>query len=616
MRAAYLRIAFAVLGIMLLSMAVPSLGEDQLVIKKKDGTVQKVPLPFAPDEIESFKVEPSRRPEARPEAEPRPSTRPRPAPRIGEQERPPRPVEVSPQMVPPAGPPRPGVKPRPMIEREEAKPGGPKAVEKPLPVEARPPSARKPPEREVTPGVGAFTMNVYKLPDNIRALPEYSALRPVKVISGDKIDLQPAKGITEPPDIPASAEGLGLRIMGTFTVSGEGIFRWRVHSKDGARLHVDDKTLAENDGVHEPSSKVGFIHLAEGVHTVMLDSFNSTGRPVLQLFVSPPMGDEEIFSIGKGLTGWQEPAKPYDVLWGQVYFVPKGEYPKGPDFAKISPIGRTIAQELNLSGAGAFPGVPGRKDMLGVRFEGFFNVKGAGIFAFRLRSDNFAKLTIGTHSIAEVTGGLKSSPEGKLGWAFLQEGSYPVTLEYFHATGDPTLQLFVTEPEKQEEVFSPAVPLAGYASDADQMNAIPAFVYFLKPNTRKMPNFNSLTPAGMFFTKSIDYPVDRGTREFPGVPKRDEWFGLRFYVKFSLTDQEQGEYKFRIVTDDAARLIVGKKLVVAAEGYGTLQEKTGTVTMAAGSHEMFLDYMQGTGPSGIQLFITPPGGEEKIFSFQ
>jgi len=31
---------------------------------------------------------------------------------------------------------------------------------------------------------------------------------------------------------------------------------------------------------------------------------------------------------------------------------------------------------------------------------------------------------------------------------------------------------------------------------------------------------------------------------------------------------------------------------------------------------MFLDYLQTTGPNGLQLFITPPGGEEKVFSFE
>jgi hypothetical protein len=174
----------------------------------------------------------------------------------------------------------------------------------------------------------------------------------------------------------------------------------------------------------------------------------------------------------------------------------------------------------------------------------------------------------------------------------------------------------VTPPTKGEEVFAPAHALEGFAADSGQLSLIPGFVYFLKPNTKTLPNYNKLTPAGMFFTKSVDYPINRGTREFPGVPKREDWLGLRFYVKFSLSEQEAGTYKFRVVSDDAARLIVGKKIVINAEAIGKLQDVSGSVALPAGSHEMFLDYMQAIGPSALQMYITPPGGEEKIFAFQ
>jgi len=356
--------------------------------------------------------------------------------------------------------------------------------------------------------------------------------------------------------------------------------------------------------------------LAEGVHSIILDSFNSKGSPLLKLFVQPPIGQEQIFSISNGLAGWKEPAKPYDVLWGHVYFVPQGNYPEGPDFNKLSPIGRLIAPQLDISGGG-FPGIPGRKDMIGLKYQGFFNVDGAGIFAFRLLSDNFARLTIGKSAIVELPKGSKNEPQGSIGWAFLQQGSYPIVLDYFHPQGESKLELFVTQPTKTEELFSPAQTLTGFSADSGKLNLIPAFVYFIPPNTKKMPNFNKLSPAGMFFSKSIDYPVDRGTREFPGIPKREEWFGIRFYVKFSLSDQESGTYKFRIVCDDSARLIIGKKIVVNAEGGGVKPvSQTGSVELTPGSHEMFLDYLQTTGPDGLQLFITPPGGQEKIFSFE
>lgn len=600
MRSPCLRIALVALGILLLHVA-PCLGQDYLIIKKKDGTTQRVPLKFNPDEIEQFDVEtgPSRG-----------------APPAEEQEG--KPLQITPGVREP----RPERVPtrreleqrspqeKPMILREEPAPPPTRAPEKapvvrgPMPVQ---PTARQ---------AGLLTVNVYKLPENVRALPDYSAFKPDKVITAERVNLEPGRGDREPSALPENTDGMGLRFIGVFQVTGEGIFRWRVHAKDGVRLHIDDKTLIENDGVHAASSKTGFVHLAEGPHTLVLDSFNSSGQPVLQLFVTPPMGQEDFFSSGKGLIGWKEPEKPYDVLWGQVYFVPKGNYPQGPDFSRISPIGRLIAPELNIAGGTGFPGLPGRSDMVAIRFEGFFNVEGAGIFAFRLKADNFAKLTIGKHEIVSLTDGLKSDPNGKLGWAFLQKGSYPIALDYFHREGEPRLQLYVTQPEHEEKYFAPAQPLVGYAADSGKMNMIPAFVYFLKPGTRKLPNFNKMQPSGMFFAKAIDFPADRGTREFPGIPKRENWFGIRFYVKFSLSEKEEGTYKFRIVADDAARLIIGNKLVVSVDSPGAVQEKTGSTVMNAGSHEMFLDYLQGDGPSAIQLYITAPDSEEKVFAFQ
>jgi hypothetical protein len=460
-----------------------------------------------------------------------------------------------------------------------------------------------------------FTVNIYQLPESVKALPDYSALTPKKTVTSETINLEPARGANDPSGLPENPDGLGMRFMGIFMVTGEGIFKWRLYSKDGVRLHIDDKTLVENDGIHDPSSKTGFLHLAEGTHTIIVDSFNSKGAPTLRLFVQPPSGPEQVFSVMSGLKGWEEPSKPYDVLWGQVYFVPKGDYPRGPDFSRLSPVGRLIASELNISGSEGIPGLPGRTDMVGLRYQGFFNVSGAGIFAFRLLADQSARLTIGTHGIAEVKGA-KPDGQGALGWAFLQEGSYPVSVDYFHAQGPPRLELYVTQPQKEEEIFSPARNLTGFSSDSGKMTLIPAFVYFLEPNTRKLPNFNKLTPSGMFYTKAIDYPVDRGSREFPGVPKRTEWLGLRFYVKFSLSEQEAGIYKFRIVCDDTARLIIGKKIVINAEGSGKVLDQSGSAELPAGSHEMFLDYLQATGPNALQLYITPPGGEEKIFAFQ
>ncbi len=613
MRPSLVRNILAALVIIALGIAAQGHAEDYLVIKKRGGPEQKIPLDFPPEQIESFQVE-----SAAPTAG-TPRTRERRPARTDEESAPAaREPETQPIRRPPSAPAQisPGApSSQPMILRQRTEPGRPVTEEETPTTSVKRPAAG-PVAAAVPGGGGVFFVNVYELPDGTRALPDYSARRPVESLTTDRINLDPTRGQNEPAGLRENAEWLGMRFMGMFPVAGEGIFRWSVQAKDGVRLHIDDKTLIENDGIHETAVKSGYIHLSEGIHSIVMDSFNSKGAPFLKLLVMPPVGEEQIFSIKNGLAGWQEPAKPYDVLWGQVYFVPKGNYPQGPDFSRLSPIGRIIAPELNISGGEGFPGVPGRKDMVGIRYEGFFNVQGAGIFAFRLLADHFAKLTIGDHSIAEVTKAGKVDPQGKLGWAFLQQGSYPIKLDFFHPEGPPHLALYVTQPEKTEQIFAPSQSLEGYVSEEGKMHLIPAFVYFLSPNTKKMPNYNALTPSGMFFTRSIDYPVDRGSKEFPGIPRREDWLGIRFYVKFSLNQEEAGTYAFRVVCDDSARLIIDKKRVINLESTGRTVDQSGSVGLEAGSHEMFLDYFQATGPNGIQLFITPPGGEEKVFAFQ
>ncbi len=622
---AVLILAFGVLVAVISTVA----AQDYLIIKKKDGTVQRVPLQFSPEQIESFQLETGPDQAPKPEqAPPRPETpTPQPPdqqfepPTPSQQETPgefeegplpepePKPMEIQPT---PSG--------QPKIPLRESQPGDQPGETGPTPsgqqpTSQQPPAPDQPPAQVVakqTHEGSAMTVSIYKLPDNVAELPDYSSARPVELTATYSVNINPETGSMQPSKLPENTDGLGMRIQGFFYVFGEGIFRWRLHSRDGARLNIDDKTLIEHDGLHTSSSKTGYIHLAEGVHSVLLDSFNSAGPPVLSLFVTPPSGPEVVFDSSKGLAGWKEPKDPYDVLWAKVFFVPSRDKGK-PNLDRITPIGRTIASEINIEPGGGIPGLPGRKDMVALRYEGFFDVTGQGIFAFRLKSDNYASLTINKDTLIDS---LKFDEDGKLAWAWLQEGSYPITVEYMHRKGGPECQLTVTAPEGQEELFTPAKPLIGYKTKDEKVAMIPAFVYFMKPGTNRFPNFNNEEPSGMFFTPAIDYPLDRGTNVFPGAPQRGEWIGLRFYVKFALSEEEAGRYKFRIVAKDGAKLIIGKKIVVNAARKAGTHDESGEITLEKGSHEMFLDFYHTDGPNGLQLFITPPGGEEKIFSFQ
>ena len=59
MRPSLTRCFLVALVLMVFATLMPSIAEDYLVIKKKGGPTQKVPLDFPPEQIESFQVESS-----------------------------------------------------------------------------------------------------------------------------------------------------------------------------------------------------------------------------------------------------------------------------------------------------------------------------------------------------------------------------------------------------------------------------------------------------------------------------------------------------------------------------------------------------------------------------
>ena len=63
------------------------------------------------------------------------------------------------------------------------------------------------------------------------------------------------------------------------------------------------------------------------------------------------------------------------------------------------------------------------------------------------------------------------------------------------------------------------------------------------------------------------------------------------------------------------KLIIDGKVVIDNDGEHPPRERSGTVWLGAGDHEMVLEYFQGPRYHiNLQLFATPPGGKQGIFS--
>jgi outer membrane protein OmpA-like peptidoglycan-associated protein len=138
-------------------------------------------------------------------------------------------------------------------------------------------------------------------------------------------------------------------------------------------------------------------------------------------------------------------------------------------------------------------------------------------------------------------------------------------------------------------------------------------IYFLAPDTEKMPaDLEARRPEGFIYAARLDLPTREFTEGFPGVTNRFEWFGLLYKGTIQVT--KPGPYGWRLNSDDGSRLWIDGKEVIDNDGIHGTVDASGTTELGRGPHDVKVWFFQGPATElALQLFVTTPGQEEKIF---
>jgi hypothetical protein len=142
--------------------------------------------------------------------------------------------------------------------------------------------------------------------------------------------------------------------------------------------------------------------------------------------------------------------------------------------------------------------------------------------------------------------------------------------------------------------------------------AFRAEVCFFQPKVESIAEIKNCKRAAVFYTNYFNVSPRRFERGFPGVTQRIEWFAIRFTGTFSVA--QTAEYRFRLVSDDGAMLYLDDRLLIDNDGHHPPRSETRSVRLEAGTHRLFMSYFQGPREMvALQLFVTPPGGAERLF---
>lgn len=305
---------------------------------------------------------------------------------------------------------------------------------------------------------------------------------------------------------------------------------------------------------------------------------------------------------------------------GNIYYLNNGTRSL-PDFDRMTPVGSIYTPSINIppqSFTRGFPGVTDRFEWFGIRYTGSTRINVPGEYQFRVVSDDGSKLWIDGQLIINNDGVHPAT--SKAASIYLNPGVHNIQLDYFQGPRTMVaLQFFMTPPGGSEEIFDGVYqPDSGggasvFGGQTYVAGALRGDIYFLNNGTRALPDFSQMTPVGSIYATSINVPNQSFTKGFPGVTDRFEWFGLRYTGQFQV--YQAGEYAFRCFSDDGSKLWIDGQLIINNDGVHPARSGTGRIYLNPGTHSLQLDYFQGPRVMvALQLFMTPPGGQEQLFT--
>ena len=139
-------------------------------------------------------------------------------------------------------------------------------------------------------------------------------------------------------------------------------------------------------------------------------------------------------------------------------------------------------------------------------------------------------------------------------------------------------------------------------------------VYEISAQTKKLPDYQRLTPIGMIYTNFLSVTRDANVigMGLPNITTRMEWVGLDYFGRIWIA--RSGTYKFQMISDDGARLEIDGKVVIDLDGIHPGKTGSGEISLLAGPHTLHLPYFNGIRAAVLALYVESEGQTMTIFN--
>jgi len=135
------------------------------------------------------------------------------------------------------------------------------------------------------------------------------------------------------------------------------------------------------------------------------------------------------------------------------------------------------------------------------------------------------------------------------------------------------------------------IKISDFGKNKEQTFNFTGEIFYLPQDTKRLPNFEKLTPVGKIYTQKINIKDQSFKKGFPGVTDRFEYFAIdykgRFYIKDTCS------YCFMLGSDDGSKLFIDDSLLINNDFVHGFVYKSGCRFLQKGMHKIEVQYFQG-----------------------
>lgn len=122
------------------------------------------------------------------------------------------------------------------------------------------------------------------------------------------------------------------------------------------------------------------------------------------------------------------------------------------------------------------------------------------------------------------------------------------------------------------------------------------------------PNWDALTPQIVQIDPQINLAPTKDP--FNGIDGLINDFAVRWRGKIAIANA--GRYRFYLKSDDGSRLYIDGQLVVRNDGTHGMTEKSGSIDLSSGFHDIEVWFFERGGKAGIVMSWMPPGDDKEV----